>query len=155
MRSLAFLALLTACSGGDFAVAHKSTTAAFGGGYSPAPTTTAMAEPAPPSHASIVEPRPQAEPERPGLGTTFGESLCAPVSFAPFQRSSSAPWAEVVLHYNDLAGISAHAAYLGAQPAPLEVPAGDGSLSVALVDDAGRTLPGLASSGRLLVVGED
>src|SRR5207244_2580286 len=65
------------------------------------------------------------------------------------------PWAEVLLHYNDVSGVTAHAAYLGARPQPLEVPAGDGSLAVALVDEAGRTLPGLAAGGRTLIVGED
>ena len=51
--------------------------------------------------------------------------------------------------------MKAHAEYLNAYPQPLEVPAGDGSLSVALVDEAGRTLPGLEASGRALIVGED
>jgi hypothetical protein len=98
-----------------------------------------------------------AEPaaERPGLGTSFGENVYAPISYAPFQRASTAPWAEVVLHYNDAQGALAHAAYLGAQPEPLEVYAGDGSLAVALVDEAGRTLPGLSAAGRTLIVGED
>jgi hypothetical protein len=93
--------------------------------------------------------------DRPGLGTTFGESLYAPVSFAPFVRASTMPWAEVVLHYNDAAGVAAHAEYLGAQPEPLDVYAGDGSLAVALIDEAGRTLPGLAAGDRTLVIGED
>ncbi len=116
---------------------------------------------APPSHAamsvqgptSIAEAQPV--PERPGLGTSYGESVYAPISFAPFQRASASPWAEVVLHYNDAEGVTAHASYLGAPPSPLEVPAGDGSLSVALVDEAGRILPGLQAAGRALIVGED
>lgn len=94
-------------------------------------------------------------PERPGLGTSFGESVYAPVSFTGFQRASTRPWAEVLLHYNDAGGVRAHAEYLDADPEPLEVPAGDGSLSVALVDEAGRTLPGYAAGGRALVVGND
>jgi hypothetical protein len=92
---------------------------------------------------------------RPGLGTSFGESVYAPVHFAPFTRAAPSPWAEVVLHYNDAEGVAAHAEYLGAPPQPLEVYAGDGSLAVALVDDAGRTLPGLRAGDRTLIVGED
>jgi len=94
-------------------------------------------------------------PDRPGLGTSWGESVTAPVSFAPFERASGSPWAEVALHYNDAEGVLAHARYLGTRPAPLEVRAGDGALSVALVDDAGRLLPGIAAGGRTLIAGED
>jgi hypothetical protein len=113
-------------------------------------------EPAPLAHAStsgpaIAEPM----PERPGLGTTFGEDVYAPISFTPFQRASSAPWAEVALHYNDADGVAAHAAYLGATPRPLEIYAGDGALAVALTDELGRTLPGVSAQGRTLIVGED
>ncbi|HEY0251079.1 MAG TPA: hypothetical protein VGC41_06105, partial [Kofleriaceae bacterium] len=97
----------------------------------------------------------QEAPERPGLGTSFGESVYAPVSFTGFQRAAPQPWAEVLLHYNDASGIRAHAEYLGSDPAPLEVAAGDGSLSVALVDDSGRTLPGYEAAGRALVIGND
>src|SRR5204863_8848408 len=115
------------------------------------------------SGATAVEPAPyhgdtrvaEPAPERPGLGTSWGESVSAPISFSPFVRASAAPWAEVLLHYNDAQGVSAHAAYLGTQPAPLELFAGDGSLSVALVDESGRTLPGYHANGRALVVGED
>jgi len=60
-----------------------------------------------------------------------------------------------VLHYNDADGVAAHAQYVGARPEPLEVFAGDGSLSVSLVDDYGRLLPGYEASGRALIVGED
>lgn len=94
-------------------------------------------------------------PERPGLGTSWGETVSAPISFSAFVRSSATPWAEVALHYNDADGVSAHAAYLGSQPHPLEVYTGDGSLSVALVDESGRTLPGYTAGGRALVIGND
>jgi hypothetical protein len=94
-------------------------------------------------------------PERPGLGTTWGEQVSAPISFSPFVRASGRPWAEAVLHYNDAQGVAAHASYLGTAPQPLEVFAGDGSISVALVDEAGRTLPGYHANGRALVVGDD
>ena len=105
-----------------------------------------------PAHAATAEVA-QA-PERPGLGTTFGERVSSPLSFTPFQRASAQPWALVALHYNDAAGVRAHADYLG-DAQPLEVYAGDGALAVALVDDAGRVLPGFAAGERTLVVGED
>ena len=64
-------------------------------------------------------PTPSPATERPGLGTSFGESVYAPIHFTPFQRAAAAPWAQVVLHYNDADGVDAHAAYLGGAPEPL------------------------------------
>lgn len=154
------LALLTACGFGAgqkaAAPAYSASSGASGApAYEAAPS--AAYQPAPtyePAHAAQT-PIAQVEPERPGLGTTFGEQVYAPISFAPFTRASSQPWAEVLLDYNDAEGVAAHAAYLGARPQPLEIYAGDGSLAVALVDDAGRTLPGLQANGRTLIVGAD
>jgi hypothetical protein len=146
--------LFAACGGyGDYKVAAPQASGTVAYEAPPAAHASASYEPAPaPSEPSrVAEP----VPDRPGLGTTFGEQVYAPISFAPFQRASSAPWAEVLLHYNDSQGVEAHAAYLGAQPEPLEVYAGDGSIAVALVDDAGRTLPGLTAGGRTLIVGQD
>lgn len=122
--------------------------AACGGGKQ---TQVAYAPSAAIADTSIAAP----VPARPGLGTAWGEAVTAPISFAPFVRASPVPWAEVALHYNDAEGAAAHAAYLGSAPAPLEVDAGDGALSVALVDEAGRTLPGYAAGDRALVIGED
>src|SRR5437868_3674449 len=112
-----------------------------GGYYGPQPAAT---DPSPIATGGY-QPAPQ---ERPGLGTTWGETVNAPISFSPFVRASAAPWAQVVLHYNDSQGVAAHAAYVGAQAQPLEVYAGEGELSVALVDEAGRTLPGYYANGR-------
>jgi hypothetical protein len=98
---------------------------------------------------------PAPQVERPGLGTTFGEQVHAPISFSPFVRSASSPWGEVLLHYNDAEGVRAHAAYLGTTPQPLEIYAGDGSIGIALVDESGRSLPGYMANGRALIVGED
>lgn len=149
------LLLATAC-GTSMSPMSKTASAEYG---APSGAYQASAyEPAPPAHAaesagSIARAEPV--PDRPGLGTTFGEQVYAPISFAPFVRAASSPWAEVLLHYNDADGVGAHAEYLGTRPQPLEVYAGDGSLSVALVDDAGRTLPGLQANGRTLIVGAD
>jgi len=140
---------LAACSAG---LAEQKV--ASGGGYAPPSVATRGAESYEgPSHAAV---EPMGEPtDRPGLGTSWGETVTAPISFSPFTRASSAPWAEVLFHYNDVAGVTAHAQYLGTQPAPLEIYAGDGALSVALVDEAGRTLSGFTAGGRTLIMGED
>ena len=162
--SVLLLAALTACGG-----SQKSTMAV---GYSPTPSATSSygygggapgvaVEPvAPPpastGHQVVVgggEPAPA--PERPGLGTQWGEQVNAPISFSPFVRAAAHPWAEAVLHYNDAQGVAAHASYLGTSPQPLEVFAGDGSISLALVDESGRILPGYHANGRALVVGND
>ena len=103
--------------------------------------------------AAMQAPAPQQE--RPGLGTSFGEQVYAPITFTPFVRASAAPWAEAILHYNDADGVDAHSEYLGAQPTPLELYPGDGSLAIALVDEYGRTLPGVQAAGRTLIVGAD
>ena len=148
------LCLLVAACGGPMGggarkstspVAYGSTSAGYGGGQ------PAAVEP---SHGAVT-PYTNPQPERPGLGTSWGEHVDAPISFSPFVRSSSAPWATVALHYNDAQGVGAHAAYVGARPSPMEVMAGDGSLSVSLVDDYGRLLPGFHAGGRALIVGED
>lgn len=137
-----------------------------GGGYKSAPSSVAYSnggysgDPAPPSHTavdrggSIAQEGPPAV-ERPGLGTKWGEQVDAPISFTPFVRAASSPWAEVLLHYNDAQGVEAHARHVGAHPRPLEVLAGDGSLSVSLVDTVGGLLPGFHANGRALVVGND
>ncbi|MEO8704510.1 MAG: hypothetical protein ABI867_30935, partial [Kofleriaceae bacterium] len=122
--------------GGYYAPQTAASDVAYSGGGAPSP----MAEPV---------------PDRPGLGTTFGEQVHAPISFSPFVRSGGSPWAEALLHYNDAQGVSAHAEYLGAHPQPLEVYAGDGSIGIALVDESGRTLPGYMANGRALIVGDD
>ncbi|MFN0245545.1 MAG: hypothetical protein ACKV2T_01470 [Kofleriaceae bacterium] len=150
------LILATACGG------SKQTSVAFGGGGGAPPSDYAAAEPAHvsvdrsssvsgPGGGYIAEP----VPDRPGLGTSWGEQVSAPISYAPFQRASANAWAEVALHYNDAEGVRAHASYLGRGPAPMEVIAGDGAISVALVDDVGRTLAGYTAGGRSLIIGED
>ena len=121
-----------------------------------APSSGAAELAPPPAHAAtaIVQSDPTPS-ERPGLGTTFGESVYSPIHYTPFTRASSSPWATVALYYNDEAGAAAHAAYLGAAPEPLAVPAGDGALTVSLVDDDGNMLPGFSAGGRSLIVGAD
>ncbi len=154
---------VSACAGGGgsqkaTSVGYAPSTVAHGGGYQGAaePGTQSLTE-RPPQHTAVdsYRPAPSPVPDRPGLGTSWGEAVDAPISFSPFMRAGSSPWAQVALHYNDAHGVEAHASYLGTRPAPLEVFAGDGSLSVALVDDYGRTLPGFQANGRALIAGED
>jgi hypothetical protein len=149
-KSLLLVLFATACAGAPSSKAAYNSSPSGGGYY--APTQTAAAEP---SHGNVTPYNEPAVTERPGLGTTWGEHVEAPISFSPFVRASGSPWAQVALHYNDYDGVMAHAEYVGARPSPLEVAAGDGSLSVSLVDDYGRLLPGFYAAGRALIVGED
>ena len=145
--SLAFaLALAAGCSGSLSPYARSgdtiaTSTPASAGGYG--------------GGAIAAEPPAQRAPERPGLGTAWGEQVSAPISYTPFTRAGDAPWAEMVLHYNDAQGVAAHADYLGAPPSPVRVEAGDGSLTVSIVDESGQLLPGYVAGDRTLVVGED
>lgn len=156
---------LGACGGMQKNTAAYSPSTASPPGYVGADSTSSggggyVATSQGPSHVSIdrghgggyvAEP----VPDRPGLGTAWGETVSAPISFSAFHRSASTPWAEVALHYNDENGVQAHAAYLGTRPAPLEVYTSDRALSVALVDESGRTLDGYTAGGRALVIGND
>lgn len=148
------LILATACGGSKMA-----STGGYTSPSSSAPSGDSVASSyGEPSHAAVERPGgyvAEPVPDRPGLRTSWGEQVSAPISYAPFQRASTSAWAEVALHYNDAAGVQAHASYLGARAAPLEVMAGDGALSIALVDDVGRTLPGFTAQGRSLIMGED
>jgi hypothetical protein len=105
--------------------------------------------------AYVGEPAVADAAERPGLGTTWGEAVSAPISFSPFERATLDPQAELALHYNDAEGVGAQARSLGAHPAPLELSTGDAALSVSLVDDSWHPLPGFTAAGRTLVMGED
>ncbi len=161
--ALGTLLALTSCAGHKSmgAMAAPSTIAhappmTAGPPGSPPPTATGPSE----AGAYVADDGPgvarhEAPRERPGLGTSWGEHVSAPISFTPFVRASQAPWAEVALHYNDAEGAAAHAAYLETSPRPIEASAGDGSLSVALVDGLGRSLPGFHANGRTLVIGDD
>jgi len=140
------LLTFTACSMGGRA--PKSYVAGEPG--SP-PVATSSSSPAAMGGGEVYEP----VPDRPGLGTQWGEQVSAPISYRAFMRASASPWAQVLLHYNDADGVRAHSEYLNTSPQPLEVFAGDGALSVALVDESGRTLPGYSAGGRTLVIGED
>lgn len=95
------------------------------------------------------------EPERPGLGTTWGETMTSRVSNAPFERASNNPFSITTIRYNDSSGIAAM--LRGGSFADFRsegVPAGNGMVTVRLTDASGSTLPTFFGGGRTLVQGE-
>jgi hypothetical protein len=96
----------------------------------------------------------QPAPDRPGLGTEFGENVYSRVTEAPFERAASDPFATVAVHYNDSEGVQAQADYRGGGLAPISASTPYGGITIAVTDEAGNTLQGFAGSGRTYVVGE-
>ena len=96
----------------------------------------------------------QPAPDRPGLGTEFGENVYSRVSEAPFERAASDPFATVAIHYNDAEGVQAQADYRGAGLAPVSASTPYGGITISLTDESGNPLAGFASAGRTYVVGE-
>src|SRR5690606_28014190 len=93
---------------------------------------------------------------RPGLGTVFGETRASAVRRSPFVRATSQPFAALVLHYNDLEGVQAHAQYRGQDwLAPYYAYTPNRGISVALVDEYGNILPGGATADRNFVIGQE
>ncbi|HEV8550531.1 MAG TPA: hypothetical protein VGQ57_15910 [Polyangiaceae bacterium] len=146
----------------------------------PAPTAPAPASAGPTGSRAGVAPKPEARledssrsapakksrdsfevaPERPGLGTTWGETRSSRVSNAPFERASSNPFALTTVFYNDQQGITAmlHGAArenvgLAAFRTDAAATVGNG-LSVRLVNASGAPLPTFAGGGRNLAQGE-
>jgi len=99
-------------------------------------------------------------PERPGLGTTFGETMSSRVSNAPFERASQNPFSLTAINYNDQPGITAMlrgATRDGIALAAFRTNAAatvGNLLSVRLVDAGGAPLPTFANGGRNLAQGE-
>lgn len=93
-------------------------------------------------------------PDRPGLGTEFGESVYSRVTSAPFVRAASDPFAAVALHYNDAEGIEAQARHRGAPLSPITAHTPYGGLSMAVVGESGEVLQGFAADGRTYVTGQ-
>lgn len=91
--------------------------------------------------------------ERPGLGTGWGERRHSEVREVAFHRCDGEPTAAVAIHYDDADGIAAMLDVdlrAGARPNTLAA----GALSVAIVDERGRALPGLPIGDRNYIVGE-
>lgn len=132
------------CAGGS------SQRSAIATGAAPASHETAGADSTPLAGGEAAQPA----PDRPGLGTEFGENVYSRVTEAPFERATSDPFAAVAIHYNDSEGVQAQADYRGGGLAPVSASTPYGGISIALTDEAGNTLPGFASAGRTYVVGE-
>lgn len=134
------------CAGGS------SQRSALATGPGPASYETATADTGPMAEAGGEVAQPA--PDRPGLGTEFGENVYSRVTEAPFERAASDPFATVAVHYNDAEGVQAQADYRGTGLAPISATTPYGGITIAVTDEAGNTLQGFAASGRTYVVGE-
>jgi len=96
------------------------------------------------------------EPERPGLGTTWGETRTSRVSNAPFERSSSNPFSLTSIHYNDSSGVAAllHDASPVAYRTDMATVVSNGAVTVRLVDANGSPLPTFTTASGALVQGD-
>jgi len=113
-----------------------------------------------PGSGSAYQPPAEKKAEdRPGLGTTWGETRTSYVSNAPFERADySRPFALVALNYNDDAGIQAMARRMGNSYASFDrsgVDAAEGAVSVRLLDENGAPLPSTSFGGQDYVAGAD
>jgi hypothetical protein len=109
--------------------------------------------------ASAYEPQEKKAEDRPGLGTTWGETRTSYVSSERFTRADpSHPFALVSLNYNDEAGIQAMARRMGNSYASFDqsgVDAAQGAVSVRLLDESGSPLPSANFGNRDYVAGSD
>jgi len=158
--------LLAACGGGAEYTKSSYAPSNYGGGSS-APGV--VAEYGGPSTESTSSPRaPQSNdgesrqalnqaPERPGLGTGWGETRVSHVHEVSFDRESSTPFAVGMLHYNDRAGVEALASYHQAVAGGFlhEVPEAGGAITVSIVDPNGSPLDALKVGDRTYVIGHD
>jgi hypothetical protein len=98
----------------------------------------------------------EAPPDRPGLGTKWGERRESRVQLTGFVRAEpDHPLVTAALHYNDAAGIRAMTSaswHRGWAALPGSV---QSVIDVGLKDESGRFLPGLMLKGRWFVVGEE
>jgi hypothetical protein len=93
--------------------------------------------------------------DRPGLGTRFGEHRQSTVSTKRFERASKSPFAQVALHYNNLAGIQEQSWFRGTTLRELRAQTRSGGISISLADGNGNLLRGGSGAGRTYVVGQD
>jgi hypothetical protein len=137
--------------------ASPSATAMESGGRADAPAPAATPRSA---RAGSAYQQPAAKKtERPGLGTTWGETRTSYVSNQSFDRADySHPFALVSLNYNDESGVQAMArragnAYGSFDGSNLDV--AQGAITVHVLDENGSPLPSESFAGRDYVVGSD
>jgi len=93
------------------------------------------------------------EDERPGLGTSWGETRSSQVYETTFERDSSSPTYTAALSYNDRRGASALAGGNGySSYASVGM---SSALTISLRDNYGNTLPAYRGNGRTVAVGEN
>ena len=164
---------LSGCGGASSAYAPKS-----GGGYYAATAESSPVGEAPASVSSdrsasaptaqsyggsegSSEPQalnPQQPTERPGLGTGWGESRVSHVHEVGFDRSDTRPFAVATLHYNDLRGVQALAAYHQAVSGGgvlHEIPEAGGAITVSIVGQNGSPLDAIKVGDRTYVIGHE
>lgn len=179
--SLVAVALITLLVAGC-ASSGKSSSPAYGGGQAYTTSTGGGDAPSAPSSARSAsveaessDSAPAAEPpaaysgdslarresrpapkQRPGLGTTWGETQTSHVRHRSFDRASSAPFAQLSVFYNDAEGIAAQMAYRGGEGiSPFYARTPNGNITVALEGPDGRVLHGRRAGGRTYVVGTE
>lgn len=103
------------------------------------------------SGGAAVEPPPE---YRSGLATTWGESRYDPLSYAPFYRASSAPFATAGVRYNDAQGAMAQAYYRGGASPVQFVGAYNNGVRISIRDESGNPLPGQIVGDTLYVIGQ-
>jgi len=98
-----------------------------------------------------------APPDRPGLGTKWGEKRISLVGTVSFERANfNHPFAAAAIYYNDEAGIRAMAGAIAWERRVPVLPDPAAALvTVELRDQSGRMLPGLIVGDRWFVVGEE
>ncbi|HYQ01340.1 MAG TPA: hypothetical protein VER96_21860 [Polyangiaceae bacterium] len=123
--------------------------------YKPAPAAAPRAG----AGSAYTPPAEKKAEERPGLGTTWGETRTSYVSSSPFERADySRPFAVATLNYNDDAGIQAMARRMGNSYASFDrsgVDIAQGAVSVRLLDENGAPLPSAYFAGQDYVAGSD
>ena len=108
---------------------------------------------------SAWQPPAEKKDDRPGLGTSWGETRTSYVSSSPFERADwSRPFALVSVNYNDESGIQAVARRNGNSYASFDrsgVDAAQGAVTVRVLDEYGSPLPSASFGGRDYVAGSD
>jgi hypothetical protein len=139
----------TVSGGGEASVARAPRSA-------PAAGRAFDAEGAPPSAAAPTEEVAKAEAERPGLGTSWGESRTSHVSSTSFYRQSEgSPDGLTAFYYNDEAGIAAmnRGRYVDYSESVASL--AGGRITVSLVDPGGSPLRAARIDGRVVALGSD
>jgi hypothetical protein len=98
-----------------------------------------------------------APPDRPGLGTRWGETRASRVGATSFDRANfNHPFAVGAAYYNDKAGIRAMAGTAAwERRLPILSDPAAALVTIELRDESGRMLPGLIVDDRWFVVGEE